>query len=312
MTNKVVILGAGPAGLSCALWLDNSGYSPVVLEQATQCGGMLRFNHQRNDWLLGFPEATGLSIRERFLAHVDRHDFSIFTSAQLSSLRRGRQSFDVSIFRDGRSEEISADFLVIASGTHPRAPAELLALSSSYPERCRIGAGELHVEDFVAGQRVAILGGGDNAFENAWLLGQRGVDVDIYFRGEVRARDQWRVRCSAMSEKIVLHSQADLGRFVATTDGVEFLVNDVPHRADVVVVMYGYAPNTGVLRRLAPWMDVVLNDEGFVVVDEYQRTAIARLYAIGDVTARPLPCLPSAIGQGSVAAKAIVIEAEDS
>ncbi|MDR2195326.1 MAG: NAD(P)-binding protein, partial [Gallionellaceae bacterium] len=51
--SNIVIIGAGSAGMSCALWLDNSGHEPVVLEQASQCGGMLCCNPHRNDWLLG-------------------------------------------------------------------------------------------------------------------------------------------------------------------------------------------------------------------------------------------------------------------
>lgn len=311
MTQKVLILGAGPAGLSCALWLDNSGFSPVVLEPAGQCGGMLRFNHHENDWLLGFPDATGWSIRERFLAHVGRHDFPIHTSTQLVALRRCEVGFSGVFSHAGRETEMAADFVVVATGMCPRAPVELRALSARFPERCRIGAGELQVDDFVAGQRVAILGGGDNAFENAWLLARRGVDVAIHYRGQARAREQWRTRCAAMPERINLHAHSQAECFEIGDAGVTFVANGVPHHADVLVVMYGYAPNTGALRQLAPWLGSVLNEGGFVRVDEFQRTAIPRLYAIGDVTDRPLPCLPSAIGQGSIAARAIVVEAEE-
>ncbi|NCN23355.1 MAG: hypothetical protein GW921_04255, partial [Gallionella sp.] len=58
------------------------------------------------------------------------------------------------------------------------------------------------------------------------------------------------------------------------------------------------------------WLDTAINEKGFIKVNVYQQAPIERVYAIGDVTDRPLPCLPSAIGQGSLAAKAIVLDAE--
>ena len=357
--HKVIILGAGPAGLSCALWLHNSGFAPVALERADQCGGMLCFNHHDNDWLLGFPGATGLSILQQFMAHLSQHDFPVITSAALTGLRQDGDGFVVAYAARGRTQEqdlrkqgcasgsvtgqnvlpepfcvsreedkvsqagevvrAAADFLVIASGMRPRAPLELTALAAQAPQSCLIGAGELRLDAFAPGQRVAILGGGDNAFENAHHLARRGVKVDLYYRGQPRARREWRDRCAALSPDITLHPQTVTAEFAARGNGekgkegatgVVFRANGAPRYADALAVMYGYQPNTDTLARLAPWLGAALDGEGFVQVDEYQRTGIARLYAIGDVTNRPLPCLPSAIGQGSVAAKAIVLESE--
>jgi thioredoxin reductase len=310
VASKVIILGGGPAGLSCALWLHNCGHFPVVLERASECGGMLRLNHHANDWLLGFPGATGLSIRERFMEHLSHHDFPVVTSVSLNGLRRSGEGFSVSYFAGGRAQEAAADFLALASGMRPRAPAELAALAASDPKKFIISAGGLCVDDFSRGQRVAILGGGDNAFENACDLARRGAQIDIYYRGQARARREWQNRCAAMPARIALHPRTATSRFAAREGGVSFCANGERRFADAVVVMHGYEPNTDALIALAPWLGEVMDEEGFVKVDEYQRTGMARLYAVGDVTNRPLPCLPSAIGQGSVAAKAIVLESE--
>jgi thioredoxin reductase len=309
VSSEAVIIGAGPAGLSCALWLRNSGYSALVLEQAPECGGMLRLNHHANDWLLGFPNATGRSIRQRFMEHLSHHDFAIVTSAVLTGLQRRGSGFAVAYSAPGQAaQEVAADFLVIASGTRARAPLELARLASQIPRQCLIGPGEFHADDFSAGQSVAMLGGGDNAFENAWHLAQHGVKVDIYYRGQARAQREWRHRCAAIPSRITLYPQTATAGFAAQGSGVAFRANGEARQADAVVVMYGYEPNTGALTDLAAWLRPVINREGFVEVDEYQCTAIANLYAAGDVTHRPLPCLPSAIGQGSVAAKAIVLK----
>jgi len=306
---SVLIIGAGPAGLSCALWLVNQGYKPVVLERASRLCGMLRFNHHENDWLLGFPGCTGQAIGAKFLEHIQSKNLDIITSALLTSITQREHGFLVSFTESGRQIQIESDYLVIASGMRPRTPVELIKLSTQYPQNFLVGAGELYLDDFKVGQRVALLGGGDNAFENAFHLALRGVFVDIYCRAEARARDEWQARCKE-NPNISIHLHANIGQFSVSEKEVNFVENGELRLADVVVVMYGYEPNTDALRKISPWLDTAINEKGFIKVNVYQQAPIERVYAIGDVTDRPLPCLPSAIGQGSLAAKAIVLDAE--
>lgn len=309
VTNSVIIIGAGPAGLSCALWLINQGYHPIVLERASHLCGMLRFNHHNNDWLLGFPGETGHSIGDKFLAHIQRKNIHIITSALLTSIDQKEGGFTASFTDQMRHSQIEAAYLVVASGTRPRAPVEFIKLASQFPEHFFVGAGELRVDSFTAGQHVAVLGGGDNAFENAYHLAQNGINVSIYYRASARARREWVIRCSE-SENISIHSHATVGQFVLSGKQVCFLANNELQKADAVVVMYGYEPNTDTLRKIAPWLGAVIDEKGFIKVNAYQQTQIDHLYAIGDVTDRPFHCLPSAIGQGSTAAKAIALDAE--
>lgn len=309
MTSSVVIIGAGPAGLSCALWLVNQGYHPTVLERASQLCGMLRFNHHSNDWLLGFPGGTGHSIGEKFIEHIQRKKINIITSALLTSIGQRKSGFIVNFTNQARHSRIEAAYLVIASGTRPRAPVEFIKLASQFPENFLIGAGELRVDSFTAGQHVAVLGGGDNAFENAYHLAQHGVSVSIYYRTEARARREWLIRCSE-ARNISIHPHATVGQFALSGKQVCFLANNELQKVDAVVVMYGYEPNTDTLREIAPWLGTAIDEKGFIKVNAYQQTLIDHMYAIGDVTDRPFHCLPSAIGQGSTAAKAIVLDAE--
>lgn len=309
VTSSVAIIGAGPAGLSCALWLINQGYHPIVLERAAQPCGMLRFNYHTNDWLLGFPGGTGHSIGEKFLEHVQHKKINIITSALLASISREESGFVVNFSGQMRHNPISAAYLVIASGTRPRAPIGLIRLASQFPDNFFIGAGELRVSSFTAGQHVAVLGGGDNAFENACHLAQHGVKVSVYYRAKARARSEWVTRCRE-AQNISIHPQATVGQFVVSGKQVCFLANNELQKVDAVAVMYGYEPNTDTLREIAPWLDAAIDEKGFIKVNSYQQTPIGRLYAIGDVTDRPFHCLPSAIGQGSTAAKAIALEDE--
>ena len=68
----VPIIGGGPAGMSCALWLHNYGLRPIIIEKEAALGGMARRNPYRNDWLLGRPGLTGRQHAEEFAQHVRR------------------------------------------------------------------------------------------------------------------------------------------------------------------------------------------------------------------------------------------------
>lgn len=305
--SKIAIIGAGPAGLSCALWLSNMGCRPILLERAPHAGGMLRFNHHSNDWLLGFPDTTGHAIKDRFLSHLQHRNISIMTSVLPTSIVREEGGFVISFPDPAR--KIYGDFLVIASGTRPRAPMELVGLATRFPDKFLIGAGGLRIDTCSSGTRMTILGGGDNAFENAWQLASRGVNVDVYYRAEARAHREWLERCATMPN-IICHSHTSTGNYALIGDKVTFTANGEPRQADALAVMYGYEPNTETLREIASWLTPAIDKEGFIKVNDYQQTRIPHVYAIGDVTDRPLPCLPSAIGQGSIAAKAIMLDAE--
>lgn len=305
----MAIVGAGPAGLSCALWLTNLGYQPIVIECASQLCGMLRFNHHDNGWLLGFPGETGQSIGDKFLKHIQSKNIRIVTSALLTSIVQRNDGFTLCYTGIKRQSQVDADYLVIATGTRPRAPVELIRLASQFPDNFFIGAGALYVEDFRAGQHVAILGGGDNAFENAYRLALRGVIVDVYCRAEARARCEWQARCETTTY-ISIHLHASIGQFSVSGNQVSFVAKSKSELVDAVIVMYGYEPNTDTIRKISPWLGTAINEKGFIKVNAYQQVPIGRVYAIGDVTDSPLPCLPSAIGQGSTAAKAIALDAE--
>src|SRR2546427_10386513 len=85
----VPIIGGGPAGMSCALWLHNYGLKPVIIEQADALGGMARLSPYPNAWLLG---ERGKSARENaaeFAAHMRELAIETWLGARPQRLRRG-------------------------------------------------------------------------------------------------------------------------------------------------------------------------------------------------------------------------------
>ncbi len=61
MTKVIAVIGGGPAGMSCALWLKHLDFSPIIIEQGPQLGGLQNISPFQNKWYLGVPGYTNVS-----------------------------------------------------------------------------------------------------------------------------------------------------------------------------------------------------------------------------------------------------------
>src|SRR5215468_7849369 len=101
-TTIVPIIGGGPAGMSCALWLKNYGLRPIIIERAAALGGMARLSPYPNDGLLGWPGATARENAAEFAHHIERAGIETWLGARPQALRRdGGFALDIA-FADQR------------------------------------------------------------------------------------------------------------------------------------------------------------------------------------------------------------------
>src|ERR1700737_4457399 len=84
--NDVLILGAGPAGLSAARWCDELGLDTLVLEQNEAVGGQLSLIHNPIDNYLGLHANNGEELRERFIDQTEGCDFDLWTNVEIESI----------------------------------------------------------------------------------------------------------------------------------------------------------------------------------------------------------------------------------
>ncbi len=113
--HDVIIIGAGPAGLSAAFWCDELGLDTLVLEQAEQIGGQLHRVYNPIHNYLGVKTRNGQELLELFSRDVDDADFDLWTGTVIDSadLRAKRISFR-------RGYVLQAISIIIASGVRPR------------------------------------------------------------------------------------------------------------------------------------------------------------------------------------------------
>lgn len=280
-----LIIGAGPAGASCALWLARYGFDVVLADARATMGGLLNDSPYRNDWIVTQPGMTGPDLADGIGLSLAAAEVPLTLGSRAHSVSAAVDGFEVSFETpSGGARALSAKHLVIATGVRARtggfAPSE----------RVLIGPGAHIASHDFAGRAVAILGGGDNAFENYEAVKRAGAaNVHIYARS---------VRASRLFTSRADPDDIHRGDFDA--DGVSGRVNGRDY--DVLLVMFGWEP----VPVFAPDLGLDCDEKGFIQVDfRTCATSVEGVYSIGEATARSHPSVVTAMADGIAAAKAI-------
>lgn len=303
---KVAVIGAGPAGMSCANALLSFGLEPVVIERTGHVGGIQRANFHPNLWMLGMPGETGIGITERLARHYFELPISTRLNAEILAVAGIPGDFRLRL-RDREGERtLHTGAIILATGSQPRSTPELDALAQA-SDRVIIGPLNETIRESIRDSRVLILGGGDNAFDHALYLAERDNRATVCARKGFSARRQFQGACAARTE-------IELRRDCSPTDielsGKRILVHwdGKSETYGWLLAMFGYLPSTGLLERFEPAVRPQLTGAGHIHVDHGQRTSVPGVYAAGDVTDCIQPSVPTAIAQGLAAAKAVEMD----
>ena len=316
MTAKrnVAILGAGPAGLSAALWLQNLGFAPHVFDLADRAGGLQNLNFLTNDWLLGQPGHTGPALVQRFIDHARAAGVHIMTGVPPRALTGSAGNFVLQLSND---TSLGCASVVIATGTRYRAEEVLSDVQGleNIPHGCiKYGPYAFADLESCVDQRILVIGGGDNAFENVRLLASRTRSLYLAVRAQARAQQELTSavadleaagRCHTLRPATVAAISHDDHTLTVTLGDGQTL------QVDRIHVLAGYEPNTAFLHEMLPAESLAamrFDRQGYLRVDAGGRCGVAGLYAAGDVCNPLYPSVVSALAQGAVAAKTIEID----
>ena len=308
----VPIIGGGPAGMSCALWLHNYGLHPVIIEKERALGGIARMSPYPNEWLLGQRGKTARENAAEFAAHIHELGIETWLGATTRRLRRqnsGRWRLDASGGPAARS--LSGAGIVIATGTRFAGEEWLDRVKNA---RRMAGTGRLHLGASAVGEpgadlgsHVAIIGGGDNAFDVSRMLAEKGVRVSVIMRSKSPKAQPLLV------ERLRRHQASGLVQLMAerTVEALDDAGSRLGIRlrgggeieVDHVVLLFGYRPNTNDpwLAELAPATDA----RGYLLVDGNMETSCRGAFAAGDVANPADPCIATALASGAIAARRI-------
>jgi thioredoxin reductase (NADPH) len=293
-----IIIGAGPAGLSAALWCDELGLDTLVIEQNAETGGQLLSVYNAIDNYPGLHADNGRELRDRFSRQVEGADFDLWTEAEIEKvdLRARRVSL-----RSG--EDLRAISIIIATGVRRRrlnVPGE--------DELAGRGVVESGVRDrqWLSGRDVCVVGGGDAAAENALMLAEVCPTVTLVHRGSaLRARREFSERLKS-EHRVTVFTEATLERIIGSqeVEAVEIrrkgALKPFQVAVQAVLIRIGVEPNTELFRDQLP-----LDESGYICVTSQQETSIENVFAIGDVSNPLAPTIAGAAGAGATAAKVI-------
>ena len=316
----VAIIGGGPAGMSCALWLHNYELHPIIIERQAVLGGMARRSPYPNEWLLGRAGESARENADAFARHMAEVAVETWLGTQPRQFRREQDRqflLEVTLcdavpsaFAATRS--LSAAAIVIATGTRFRGEEwiDRVANARQMAERGRVHVGAPWAGEPGAdlGSHVAVIGGGDNAFDVARMLAEKGVRVTIIMRSQVpKARP-------LMVQRLRKHQSSGMARILAprSVQALEDFASKVRLRldqgdpieaADHVLLLFGYRPNSDDdwIAKLALEQD----RRGYLIVDGNMETSCPGVFAVGDVANPNHPCIATAVGSGTKAAREI-------
>ncbi len=300
---EVLILGSGPAGYTAAIYAARAGYKPVVYT-GMEMGGQLTTTTDVENYP-GFPEGIqGPELMERMQKQAERFGtevrFGMATAVEFAREKGGKHKVTID-----NSKEVTADAVIIATG----ASAMYLGLESE--QRLRGGGVSACATCdgfFYRDQRVAVVGGGDVAAEEALYLSNIAKDVKMFIR-----RDQMRAS-KIMQDRVFKKDNIEV---LWNTEVKEVLGDKVVEGVRVVnnktgeekvipleglFIAIGHKPNTDIFKG-----QIELDERGYIITKcKSTQTNIPGVFAAGDVADPHFQQAVTAAATGSMAA----IEAE--
>lgn len=293
----LVIVGAGMAGLSTAIWARRLGLSALVLEQRPVVGGQLSGLRELVDYP-GVPETTGDGLASNLRRQAEAMGAVLQTQRQVLRLDAASLTLETA------AGPLVARSIVLATGLRPR------RLGVPGEERLVLRRPS-HEPDWFRCKRVAVIGGGDRAAENSLLLTETASQIHLIHRSAaLRARADF---AQAVATHLAIDLRLDAQVTAFATEGDQVCVEGMQHGqpwsllVDGVCIYIGNQPNSELVRGQAG-----CDQAGYVQVDQHMESSIPGLFAVGDVSTPPAyQSLVWAAGQGMVAAKQIALRQQD-
>lgn len=292
----LIIIGAGPAGLTAGIYGVRAELDVLVLEAVFPGGQIATAGEVEN--YPGFPDGIkGIHLADQMRSHAEKAGVTFKSPEPVKRLERDGDGFVITT----DSEQYAAKAVIIATGlTHKKlgipGEKEFAGRGVSYCATCD---GPLF-----KGRRVIVLGSGTGAVMAALNLSDIAGKILLVMRRErpTIAEKIMETRLSKSKVKIVpktkvlevLGEEFVTGLKVMDPATEEERIID----ADGIFVEVGKLPNTELLEG----MDVEIDKKGYVVVDEDQCTSVPGLYAAGDVTNCKVKQVGVAVAQGTIAA----------
>ena len=289
----LIIVGGGPGGYTAALYGARAGLDTVVLEKLS-AGGQMALTHQIDNYP-GFETGIdGFELAEKMQQQAERFgaktEYAEVNRVDLQAEPKQLHTSEGVFY--GRA-------VILATGANPRElglpkEKELVGKGVAYCAACD--------GQFYRGKTVAVVGGGNSAAADALLLSRIAKKVILVHRRDSLRADKVSAEPLYKAENVefywnsqvteLLHGEKLTGVKVKNVHSGE----ESDLACDGLFISVGRVPATGLFRE-----QVELDDGGYVAAGESTRTNIPGVYAVGDVRAKPVRQIVTALADGAAA-----------
>ncbi len=294
----VIILGAGPAGLTAGLYAGRSKLNTLIIEKAIP-GGQIATTAFVENYPGSIEEASGMGLSDRM--YEQAKEFCEFKTANVTKVELEGKVKKI-YTEDG--EEIEAKVVIISTGASHRklgakGEEEFANRGVSYCATCD--------GPFFAGLDIFVVGGGDSALEEALYLTKFAKSVSIIHRRDEFRASQVAVDKVKANDKIKLVLDSVINEIKGEKDATSVIVENVKtHEISElksedngpigVFIFVGYIPQTDIFE------GIIDLDHGYIKTDDDMKTEIEGVFAVGDTRVKSVRQMVTAAGDGCIAA----------
>lgn len=291
----LVIIGAGPAGMSAAIYGSRAGLSTLILEMGAPGGKLIKTNEISN-WP-GVRSTSGAALASEMFSHATSFG-AVYEYGEVVRIENGEMKkvicADETVY--------TCKAVIIATGTRERmlhipGEEENVGRGVSY---CAVCDGAFFRE-----RDVCVIGGGNAALEEALYLTQFARKVTIVIRRDVfRAEDHVQKQIESNEKIAVIRRHVPVRILDDGTKVSGIVLRDVDSGSEQTLEVSGIFPYIGQdpAVRFLQGLDV-LDEKGYMAVDANCETKLKGIYGAGDVIAKPLRQVVTAANDGAIAAQ---------
>lgn len=296
MKSKIAIIGAGPAGLTAAIYLQRANLETIIFDGDAPGGKMVKTAHVEN--YPGFKKINGADLSYQMYDQA----LSLGTQHIGEFVKLIKQESNKYKVITKSNIEYIVDAVIIAIGTENRklnipGEKEFFNKGVSYCAICD--------SSFLKTKVISIVGSGNSAVEEALFLSDIGSQIHLFVRGNKLKAEDFIIDLVNKKENINIHFNSRLTKINGNNTVEEIEVYDDLKKENYKMQVSGVFPFIGldpIKIEVDSKIELKNSSEGFIIVDENLKTNIEGIYAIGDIIDKKYRQISTAINDGTIAA----------
>lgn len=295
MKSDVIIIGAGPAGLTAGIFTCRAGLDTICIEKLA-VGGQASLTYEIANYP-GFDSISGFDLTDRMLNQAKNNGLKLVWGT-VKSLTKTKTGFSVKT----QDETFSAKKVIVATGCKTRKlglenEERLTGRGVSYCASCD--------GNFFLNKTVAVVGGGNTAIGDVEYLSRLAKKIFLINRSDRFKAGEYAVENIRKLNNVEILTNAQVVELIGAErlEAISIKSGDVIKKlaVDGLFVAIGSVPDLSFVK-----LDLVTNQAGYIIVDDKMRTNIKNLYACGDIIDKDFRQVVVACADGAIAGNSAI------